>query len=131
MCVFLTCRLQTWLTSNAPDDRLSKDNDDPMFSVFAIRFKMINDPASDHAAWVEAGADSKKRYCYGPKGAKCSPDRTPAEKTIIEGVNRAMLDLDDELTPSSGSQKRGLNVTVGYRAARKGLQMAGMVMVGS
>lgn len=129
--MFLTYRLQTWLTSNAPDDRLSKDNDDPMFSVFAINFRMINDPASEHAAWVEAGANSKKRYCYGPKGAKCSPDRTPAEETVINGVNQAMLALQGQLTPSSGSRKRGFNVTVGYRAAREGLPMAGMVMGGS
>lgn len=101
-----------------------------MFSVFAISFKMVDEPGTDSAIWVEV--DGKKRYCYGPKDVTCVPDRTAPEQTTIDGVNQAMVALEQQLNAGAGTRKRGLNGTISHRAAIKGIPvLAGMVMAAS
>lgn len=61
-----------------------------MFSVFAVKFRMINDAATDGAVWVEAGANSKRRYCYGPKSEECVMSLLPPHPAVPSRLGRSI-----------------------------------------
>lgn len=100
-----------------------------MFTIFTLAFKIVHEPDTDYAIWLEA--NGKKRYCAGPKGkGDCTAARTQAEENIAEGINEDMLNLGG----TSPTRRRGLNETISYHSESKADRvgpLAGMMMMES
>ena len=98
---------------------------DRAFRLFTVAFKMVTEPNTRDAIWLEA--NGRKRYCAGPGGSGgCSASRTAAENAIADDINRDMLNLG-----ASAKRRRGLNETISYRSKVNKVPLAGMVMMES
>lgn len=108
-------------------------NDETIFSIYTLTFKIVNEPNTPSTVWLEA--NSKKRYCAGPKKEFCRSAKTNAEFDVAHNVNQAQLDLEAIVNPpgtrGSGTYRRGVNETIGYRLAAKRVPIARIVIAAS
>ncbi|KAK3296410.1 uncharacterized protein B0H64DRAFT_475218 [Chaetomium fimeti] len=121
--------LPAWFSRFTPKDRLGAEDADRMYSIFKFNFQMVNQPSNVDITWITA--NGVKRYCTGIRPTSCSATLRPGEQDIVDEINEAILQLEEDV--NTASQARIANNTVARHGNAKHQEKAdvgslGMVM---